>query len=77
MSQHHFGLHDGHYSRAQVRIADQVEAEFSRDRVEHTNYTEPDGTKRGWWACRNRGEPFDHQTASAVLDRFRKLGGDA
>lgn len=76
MTEHFFGLHGGHYDSPVERAAiEQIEREFANDRVAHTNHTEASGRERGWWSCRNRGNPFDGAVASAVLARFRALAG--
>ena len=41
----------------------------------HVNHTEPRGRRRGWFGCPNRGEPFDRNTAAAVMDDIDKAGG--
>jgi hypothetical protein len=56
MSQHFFGLHSGHLTAQAERIA-------RKHGAWHVNFTEPRGERRGWFACPNRGNPFD-QAAS-------------
>ncbi len=68
MSEFHFGLHDGHLVVKADRIAKQHGAS-------HVNYTEPQGRKRGWFSCPNRGAPFDECVASAVLTDVEEAGG--
>lgn len=68
MSEHFFGSHKGHLTARADRIA-------AKHVAAHCNYTEPRGERRGWFACRNRGEPFDSATARAVLADIEKAGG--
>lgn len=68
MAEHMFGLHHGHLTAKADRIAEKHGAW-------HTNYTEPDGRKRGWFSCRNMGAPFDQSVARAVLQDIEKAGG--
>jgi hypothetical protein len=68
MSEHFFGLHRGHLTAKADRIA-------RKHGASHVNYTEPRGEKRWWFACRNRGEPFDSSTAKAVLADIEAAGG--
>lgn len=76
MSEHIFGAHHGHYdSRRDLAAIEAVEAEFADAGVCHIDYDDPNGQRRGWWVCENRGHPFDQQTARAVLARFAALRG--
>ena len=69
MSEHFFGLHDGHLTAAANRIA-------KRHDAWHVNYVEPGtGKRRGWFGCRNLGQPFDRSTAEAVLADIDAAGG--
>ena len=68
MSEFSFGLHYGHLTAKADQIA-------RRHSAWHTNYTEPNGRKRGWFGCRNLGSPFDQATARAVLDDICDAGG--
>jgi len=68
MSEHFFGLHTGHMNRKADQIA-------KKHGAWHVNYTEPRGEKRGWFACPNRGNPFDAQVARAVLADIEAAGG--
>jgi hypothetical protein len=70
MSEYFFGLHQGHLNARADRIA-------KRFGAWHVNYTEPRGEKRGWFACRNRGEPFDSGTARQVVAAIDAAGGIA
>ena len=63
--EHLFGLHEGHLGPEADRIAEKHEAT-------HTNHVEPGGLKRGWFSCDNRGEPFNSQTANAVMNEINK-----
>lgn len=69
MTEHFFGLHSGHLPEAADKIA-------KRFGAWHVNYDEPTGNgehrQRGWFACPNRGEPFDSRIARAVLDAIAK-----
>ena len=60
MSEFFFGLGPGHLPRKADKIA-------RRHGAYLVNYTERDGRKRHWFACRNRGAPFDQAVARAVL----------
>jgi len=55
-----FGLGPGHLPQHADAIA-------ARHGASLVNYTEPNGDKRHWFACVNRGEPCDGDTARAVL----------
>jgi hypothetical protein len=68
MSEHMFGLHSGHLTGKADKIA-------KRHGAWHTNYTEPRGQRRGWFSCRNLGEPFDSAVAKAVLADIDHVGG--
>lgn len=76
MSEHFFCLYRGHLSK---KLVTSVEEKFASDDVAVVNYTEPRGEKRGWFSCRNLGEPFDRTTAKAVLEYARSIanGKDA
>ena len=68
MGEYMFGLHSGHLTAKAEQIAKKHDAW-------HTNYTEPNGRKRGWFSCKNLGSPFDQATARAVLDDIEAVGG--
>jgi len=68
MSEHFFGLHPGH-------LAARADAIAKRHGAYHVNHTESDGRKRGWFACPNRGEPFNGDTATRVMGDIHALGG--
>jgi hypothetical protein len=68
MSNHLFGLHPGHLRPAADDIAE-------RHGAWHVDYTEADGTRRGWFACRSLGHPFDAAVAKAVLADIEAAGG--
>lgn len=70
MSEYFFGLHSGHLKAAADRIA-------KKHGVEHVNFTEPTGNKRGWFVGPNRGEPFNSRLAAAVMADIDKAGGVA
>lgn len=63
-----FGLHSGHLVARADRIAKRLDAY-------HVNHTEPRGERRGWFACRNRGEPFNSGKAREVMDAIERAGG--
>lgn len=71
MTEHHFCLHQGHLD------SNAVEDVLRAAGVEawHANYTEPRGERRGWFACRNLGFPFDRATERAALDAIDAAGG--
>lgn len=73
MSEHFFGLGTGHLPQTAAAIAKKHGAVL-------VNYTDPQckcghgcpagkckASRRHWFACPNRGQPFDGQTAAAVL----------
>ncbi len=72
MSEYFFGTHSGHLKKAADRIAEKHGAH-------HVNYSEYKGPgqieKRGWFACINRGNPFDQNTAAAVMADIDAIGG--
>lgn len=69
MSEFFFGLGPGHLDH---EIVDPVAKEHESTLV---NYTEPNGHKRHWFATRNRGAPFDRQTASACMAALEATPG--
>ena len=68
MNEHFFGLHWEHLRVAADRIA-------KRHGAWHVNYTDPDGRRRGWFGCPNRGEPFDSERAGRVMADIDRVGG--
>jgi hypothetical protein len=73
MSEHFFGLGSGWLPRSVAAVAKKHGATL-------VNYTDPQcrcgygckigeckSSRRHWFACQNRGEPLDRQTANAVL----------
>lgn len=68
MSEYLFGLHSGHLTARADHIA-------RKHGACHVNYTEPNGRQRGWFACANRGSPFDEATAAAVWKDVEAAGG--
>lgn len=70
MGEHMFGVHSGHLTAKADLIA-------KRHGAWHVNYTEPRGRRRGWFACPNRGSPFDQAVANAVWDDIDAAGGFA
>lgn len=69
MTEHFFCLHSGHLDSD--RIAKVIEPLGAW----HQNYTEPRGEKRGWFACRNRGNPHDGIVAREVMGAIEAAGG--
>lgn len=63
-----FLLHDGHLKAA----ADKIARQFGARQV---NFVEPDGRRRGWFECRDNGEPFNSQTAQRVHSAIEAAGG--
>ena len=61
MSEYHFGCHDGHLCSE----ADEIAARYG---ATHTNHTDPNGRKTGWFSCPNRGHPHNQRIARLVLD---------
>lgn len=41
----------------------------------HVNYSDPTGTRRGWFAGPNFGDPFNSQLAAAVRADIERHGG--
>lgn len=68
MGEYMFGLHAGHLTAKADKIAERYGAW-------HVNYTEPRGQRRGWFACPNRGSPFDQAVGNAVMDDIERVGG--
>lgn len=67
MGDHFFGTGSGHLPERADRIAQKHGACL-------VNHTEPDGRQRHWFACDNRGEPFDSNTARAVTADLEAAG---
>ena len=63
-NEHFFGLFDGRIDRETANMANRI---AHRNGAYLTCYDDPARGPRGWFACRNRGEPFDSATAAAVL----------
>jgi len=68
MSEFFFGLHHGYLAAKADKIAEKHGAW-------HTNYNDPSQGKRGWFSCRNCGEPFNSATARIVMAAIDKAGG--
>jgi hypothetical protein len=66
MSEHFFGLGPGHLPKR----ADNIAGKHGAYLVNHTER----GEKRHWFACPNRGSPFDDATARAVMADLRAAG---
>lgn len=67
MDRHIFGQGPGHLPQRADEIAERRGAWL-------VNFTDPNGTKRHWFACKNKGEPFNGRTAAAVLDDLMRAG---
>lgn len=80
MSEHFFGLGQGWLPKKADKIAQKHGATL-------VNYTDAQcncgygcpphkckKSRRHWFACRNRGNPFDQQTAAAVIADLEKVG---
>jgi hypothetical protein len=65
---HFFGLHQGFLKAKAERIA-------RRHGASHINYHDPNGQRRGWFECENRGEPFNSQTSYEVFTDIHRAGG--
>ncbi len=63
-----FLTHYGHLNRVADRIA-------KRHGCCHINYSDPTGTRRGWFAGPNFGSPFDDAMAAAVKADIERHGG--
>ena len=71
MSEHHFGCGNGHVSEVIAKRIDRIARKLG---ASFMTYREPDGSRRYWFSCRNRGAPFDGATAKAVLDAVAASG---
>jgi hypothetical protein len=71
MTEHFFCLHQGHLD------SERLDAVFRERDIDawHVNYTEPSGKRYGWFACRNRGNPFNQWTAREAMDAIDAAGG--
>ena len=76
MNEHLFGLGDGWLPKK----ADAIARKHGAVLVNHCDpgckcgcgcHDECPACKRHWFACQNRGEPFDSQTATAVMTAIR------
>jgi hypothetical protein len=69
MSEYCFAIHDGHLAEAADKIA-------RKHGARHVNHTDP-GTKkrRGWFACRNEGRPYDQDVEARVMAEIAAAGG--
>jgi hypothetical protein len=70
MSKFLFGEHDGHLHMR----ADQIARKYG---AAHVNYIEPDGRRRGWFCCPDRGSPLNENCATTVLTAIERAGGFA
>lgn len=73
MTEHFFGLHDGHLDRDLIR--DVLRQHGMDSAVHHTNYTEPNDDRRGWFCCPGVGEPFDGLIAARTMAAIEVEGG--
>jgi hypothetical protein len=71
MSEHHFGLGRGRVSKEDYRRIDQIAAKHG---ATFTNPNLPGDGWRYWFSCPNRGQPFDGDTARAVLGEVEAAG---
>lgn len=72
MSEYFFGLHGGHLTAK----ADKIAKKHGAWHVNHEEFRGPGQVeKRGWFACPNRGNPFDERTANAVMADIEAAGG--
>lgn len=70
-SEHMFGVSREKPTRAAARRMRRIAAKHGAVLVEATI---PGTGYQRWYACRNRGEPFDSATARAVLDEIEGRG---
>jgi hypothetical protein len=61
---HFFGLGKGKVSATERKRINKILESHQADFV---IYQEPNGELRYWFECENKGEPFDQQTATAVM----------
>lgn len=71
MSEHFFGLGRGKVSAATERKVDRIARKHGADFV---SVTLPGEGPRYWFACPNRGQPFDDATSKAVLEELTAAG---
>lgn len=72
MSEHFFGVHRGHLTKK----ADQIAERYGASHVNYEEYRGPGQVEKwGWFACQNRGYPFDDATARAVMADIDAAGG--
>ncbi|MCY3933533.1 MAG: hypothetical protein OXH70_17625 [Acidobacteria bacterium] len=71
MSEHFFGLGSG---RVPDHVAVAVDAVAKRHDAHLVRYQDPASGPRYWFACPNRGAPFDGATAAAVLTDLESAG---
>lgn len=67
MNDYMFGSGPGHLPKRADKIARKHGATL-------INYTEPRGEKRHWFACTNRGNPFDGAVRDAVMADLAAAG---
>lgn len=72
MSEYFFGLGNGKVKSAIARKIDRIARKHGACFV---TYKEPGtGKDRFWFACPNRGNPFDQATAAEVYSALREAG---
>lgn len=66
---HFFSIHTGHLTGRADRIA-------GRHGAIHKNVTdELSGRRYGYFECPGRGDPYDRDTANAVMGEIKRAGG--
>ena len=71
MSEHFFGLFSGHPKQKWCKRAEKVAKKHG---AWVTVFNDPADGYRGWFSCRNRGNPIDDAIADAVLDDLSAKG---
>lgn len=72
MGEHFFGLGRGKVSERKAKAVERI---VRRHGATFTRYVGPgDPEPRFWFACENRGEPFDSQAEREVLDAVAAAG---
>jgi hypothetical protein len=63
-----FGVHYGH-------LTDEADKIAQRHNANHINYTDDNGTRRGWFVTSHRGELQNEKVAQRVLRDIDAAGG--
>jgi hypothetical protein len=71
MSEHFFGSGNGRVSDRLARRVDKIAREYG---ATFTAVTLPGDGPRYWFSCRNRGNPFDQETARDTLKAVERAG---